>query len=241
MRRRDLAALLALVGGLAWFFGPGDRASAALRDAHAREVGTVRLHELVQGVVVTAASTPEALPSGATAARVAGLLTEAVHDRKMQDHWVQVALSALDPEQVDAISRAPLLPGLPRSHAHPTIPPDLLRIADLLGQQYGSVPASEVAEVDRHGWPAGSETLTRGLRAILESGDPPLKPEQAAAVLAAVLAGMKAHVREPELVTEAATLLGPDVAVQDSVQRDDDVLRQYAPLAIEVLERRALQ
>lgn len=194
-------ALASLVVSLLWFAGPSRWMSASLNEVRAHDLASQDIDDPIQAVLM---ATPEELPRGDDARRLAEALTRAVEMH--EGAWLQVAWSALDETQRFQLMKPAEGAPRPRSRAHPQTPAELLELIDVLSAQAGShhepVPAFEGDPVDL----ATGDALA-GLLRLAEGGS--IRDDQVPTLLGCALQGVQAHESAPALVAEVLEGLAP--------------------------------
>ncbi len=242
--RREWLALAALAGAAAWFAIPARRLSATMLDRRAREMKSIQLHHLVLAVVQLGGEDPGGLPTGEAARAALDSLETALVLQREKERWSRQALAVLDDAQLAAAQAAIQPRDLPRERSHPFIPTEMLLLESLLSDSFGSATAPAPPRPDIIRWHHGSpQDIMLGLLGLVESGEPPLNRDQARAVQAALLSGMRAHELQPEVVEALGDLLGERVLVRadqlTSTALDAGAAKHFAPAATLLLTARA--
>ena len=204
MSRREQLAVAVLVLALLWFAWPARQVSADLTQQRAEALRGTSVEDLVKAVL--AAPEGDLPPPGSGAG---DLLEEALARHELQAGWAERACSVLDDDALAVVAVERAATG-ERSRSHPHTPPEMLRIVSLLVEAHG--PAQVPVPVAPESSPLPGtppEALASGLLALVESGQ--LGTDEARGVLAATLAGVRAHERAPELVEALEELLGERV------------------------------
>ncbi len=232
MRIREILALGSLAFAAAWFAWPARQLSDQLLQARAQETRALHLAELIQGL---RSASPSELPSGEAAAQARELLTEALELELLQHTWPTRALGLLDEEQRALVAQGgPAVQG--RSRSHPHTPSEVLAIVEVLGERYGasSTPLPPLPPTPPIPGLSPQEQV-RGLLALSREAE--LSPELAARIQACALAGIHAHERAPEAITELAEVLGPGLVEQGMDSPGPRDLEELEAQGLEALAR----
>ena len=132
MSRVRLSAVVGLLV-VAWFALGSEVLGEALKQAQARSATQVQLHDVVLAIVLTREQAPADLPRGEAAAEARALLEEALEQDRVRAEWPQLAAAALGPELLAVAAAGTDRAPMPRTRAHPHLPPDLLAVEALHG------------------------------------------------------------------------------------------------------------
>ena len=203
---RAKLAWASLVVSLLWFAGPSRWVSAALNEVRAHDLASQDIDDPIQAVLM---ATPEELPRGDEAARLADALTRAVEMH--EGAWLQVAWATLDEAQREEWVKPSEGAPRPRYRAHPQTPAELLELIDVLSAQAGShhepVPAFEGDPVD-----LSTGDALSGLLRLAEGGS--IRDPQVPVLLGCALQGVQAHESAPALVAEVLEGLAPSAVAR---------------------------
>ncbi len=239
-RRRVAWTWGAALVGVIWFASPAPRVAQALEQARARSVAEVQLHDIILAVALAGQQDPAGLPHGAEAAEARRLLEQALALDAVKSGWPQRAAGAIGPELLALAVTGAERPPLPRSRSHPNVPSELLVLEQTLAARYGSwggPPPPPPGQDLWSGFPPDDQA--KGLLAVVETTE--LSEDQARGLQGAVLLGLEANHRQPDLVDSLAALLGSGVLARAPASRDapaPDLVPRYGPAAVEILRRR---
>jgi hypothetical protein len=238
--RRAGLTWFALAVGIGWYALPAPELAQVLEQALARSVAEVQLHDVILAVALSGQEDPAALPHGTEAARARELLEDALALDHLKSSWPQRAAAALGPELLAVAVAGADRPALPRSRAHPNVAYELFALEQGLAARFGSwgggPPPAPTTDL-WSGFPPDDQA--KGLLTVVESVE--LSVAQARGLQGAVLLGLDANDRQPDLVEALAELLGPDVLSLAPASRNapaPDLVPRYGPAAVEILRRR---
>ncbi len=238
MSRVRLSAVVGLLV-VAWFALGSEVLGEALKQAQARSATQVQLHDVVLAIVLTREQAPADLPRGEAAAEARALLEEALEQDRVRAEWPQLAAAALGPELLAVAAAGTDRAPMPRTRAHPHLPPDLLAVEALLAEAHGSWAGEPAAPPGRDLWSGlPPDDQARGLLTLVETRA--LTTEQARSVQAAVVRALVANDRQPVLVDQLTEALGPAVLAraQASGQAPDpNLVIRRGRHAVEVLRK----